>query len=254
MRKVTALLMLMMLPSLQAQETVRYVDGPAQLSGLYYKPVEKRSQANGILILPAWMGIDSHAKDVAQKLSAEGYHVFVADIYGVGHYPKNASEAGKQSSHYKTNYKEYQHRINLALHQLIRSGADPNRIAVIGYCFGGTGAIEAARANLPIRGVVSFHGGLSRDSARPSGRITPKILVCHGAVDPYVPAAEVAAFEQEMKASKADYQFIAYSGAVHSFTDPNAGSDASRGAAYQEAAARRSWEHLRVFLGELFEK
>src|SRR5690606_6302552 len=129
---------------------------------------------------------------------------------------------------------------------------DPNKIAVIGYCFGGTGALEAARGNLPVLGVVSFHGGLGRSGDRPVDAIKAKILVCHGADDPYVPKSEIESFEKEMKESKADWQMIYYADAVHAFTEPQAGNDKSRGAAYNEAAARRSWAHMELFFNELF--
>jgi len=238
--------------SVHAQLTpIKYADGKQQLSGFYAKP-EKKSNNAGVLILPAWMGVDEHSKESAKKLAALGYHAFVADIYGEGNKPKDASEAGQRAGHYKTNYKEYQHRINLALQQLIKSGADPNKIAVIGYCFGGTGALEAARGNLPVLGVVSFHGGLGRSGDRPVDAIKAKILVCHGADDPYVPKSEIESFEKEMKESKADWQMIYYADAVHAFTEPQAGNDKSRGAAYNEAAARRSWAHMELFFNELF--
>ncbi len=102
------------------------------------------------------MGIDQHSKDTAENFSKLGYHAFVADIYGEGNYPKDFKEAGKSAGFYKTNFKDYHRRIALALEQLIRSGANPDNIVVIGYCFGGTGALEAARAHLNLKGAVSF--------------------------------------------------------------------------------------------------
>ena len=134
--------------------------------------------------------------------------------------------------------------------QLILAGANPDNIVVIGYCFGGTGALEAARGHLDIKGVVSFHGGLGRDAARNLEPITTTVLVCHGADDPYESKEEVAGFQQEMKNTKADWQMIYYANAVHSFTNPEAGNDNSKGAAYNEKAAKRSWEHLNIFLKE----
>ena len=233
---------------------VKYADGNQVLSGFSIQPSKKSIQKPGILILPAWMGIDKHAKDTAEKLSKLGYNAFVADIYGEGNYPTDYKEAGKSAGFYKTNYKDYQRRITLALEQLIRSGANPDNIVVIGYCFGGTGALEAARAHLNVKGVVSFHGGLGKDAARAVEPITTKVLVCHGADDPYESAAEITAFQQEMRDTKADWQMIYYANAVHSFTDPNAGNDNSKGAAYNEKAAKRSWEHLKIFLNEVLKK
>lgn len=232
--------------------SVAYQDGNQKLNGFVSKPQNSTQNKAGILVLPAWMGIDAHAKETAENLSKLGYYAFVADIYGEGNYPKSMADAGKMAGMYKKDYKAYQHRIELAMQQLIKAGADPNRLAAIGFCFGGTGVLEMARANFPVRGVVSFHGGLGKDASRPINPITPKVLVCHGADDPNEPQAEVLAFQQEMRDSKADWQMIYYGNAVHSFTDPNAGNDNSKGAAYNEKAAKRSWEHMKLFLNELF--
>ena len=126
------------------------------------------------------------------------------------------------------------------MEQLVKQGADPSKIIVMGYCFGGTGALEAARAGLPIAGVVSIHGGLGKDSIRANEGIKTKVLALHGADDPYVPAKEVNSFIKEMKDAKADWQLIEYSNAVHSFTDVDAGTDNSKGAAYNEKAAKKA--------------
>ena len=233
---------------------VKYADGDQVLNGLSIKSAKKSSNNPGILLLPAWLGIDKASKDIATELSKLGYTVFIADIYGEGNYPKNTSEAGKISGHFKTDYTEYQKRINLALQELIKSGANADNIVAIGYCFGGTGVLEAARGHLNVKGVVSFHGSLAKDATRPVEPITTKVLVCHGADDPYESKEEITAFQQEMRDSKADWQMIYYANAVHSFTNPEAGNDNSKGAAYNAVAAKRSFEHLQLFLNEVLKK
>lgn len=233
---------------------VKYTDGSQALNGLFAKAVKKSSQNPGILLLPAWLGIDKASKDIAENLSKLGYNVFIADIYGEGNYPKNTTEAGKQAGYYKKNYEIYQKRINAALQELIKSGANPDNIVAIGYCFGGTGVLEAARGHLNLKGVASFHGGLGKDATRPVEPITAKVLVCHGADDPFESKEEITAFQQEMRDSKADWQMIYYANAVHSFTNPEAGSDNSKGAAYNPVAAKRSFEHLQLFLNEVLKK
>jgi dienelactone hydrolase len=233
---------------------VKYKDGVQVLNGFSVQPKSKSQQNRGILILPAWKGIDKLSKDTAENLAKLGYYAFVADIYGEGNYPKDNSEAGQKAGYYKTNFTEYQKRISLALEQLILSGANPDNIVVIGYCFGGTGALEVARAHLNVKGVVSFHGGLGRDAKRAIEPIKAKVLVCHGADDPYESAVEIAAFQQEMRDAKADWQMIYYANAVHSFTNPESGNDNSKGAAYNEIAAKRSWEHMKLFLNEVLKK
>jgi len=233
---------------------VQYKDGSQILNGFKIAPVKSSAQKPGILILPAWMGIDKLSKDTAAKLSKMGYYAFIADIYGEGNYPKNYNEAGNNAGFYKKNFEAYQKRISLALQQLILAGANPENIVVIGYCFGGTGALEAARGHLNVKGVVSFHGGLGKDDLRPTEPITAKVLVCHGADDPYESTEEILTFQKEMKDSKADWQMIYYANAVHSFTNPESGNDNSKGAAYNEKAAKRSFEHFKLFLNEVLKK
>ena len=247
-------MLLLMGQSFAQLKPVQYKDDKQILNGISIQPKSKSKQKPGILILPAWFGIDKLSKDTAENLSKLGYYAFVADIYGEGNYPKNNSDAGKMAGYYKTNFMEYQKRISLALNQLIQSGANPDNIVVIGYCFGGTGALEAARAHLNVKGIVSFHGGLSKDIKRIIEPINTKVLVCHGADDPYVSATEITTFQQEMRDTKSDWQMIYYANAVHSFTNPEAGTDNSKGAAYNEKAAKRSWEHLKIFLVEVLRK
>ena len=233
---------------------VKYADGTQVLNGLSIKAAKKSSQNPGILLLPAWLGIDNASKEIAENLSKLGYTVFIADIYGEGNYPKNTTEAGKLAGFYKTNVADYHKRINLALQELVKSGANADNIVAIGYCFGGTGVLEAARAHLKVKGVVSFHGGLGKDAARAVEPITAKVLVCHGADDPFESKEEITAFQQEMRDSKADWQMIYYANAVHSFTNPEAGNDNSKGAAYNAVAAKRSFQHLQLFLDEVLKK
>ena len=256
MKKLLTIALTVIVTGAYAQlKPVSYHDDAQKLNGLSISPKGKDNKKKaGILILPAWKGIDTHSKNVAQDLSNLGYYAFVADIYGEGNYPTDTKTAGQQAGYYKKNIDLYHKRITLALEQLIKSGADANNIVVIGYCFGGTGAIEAARANFPVKGIVSFHGGLGRDTARIINPITPKVLVLHGADDPSVPAAQALAFQQEMRDAKADWQMVYYANAVHAFTEPEAGNDNSKGAAYNELAAKRSWKHMLLFLDEVLAK
>ncbi len=230
---------------------VTYQDGEQKLNGLVSKPKKPLKNLPGILLLPAWKGIDTSSKNIAKSLSDNGYTVFIADIYGEGNYPKDNAEAGKIAGQYKTDFKAYQHRIQKGIDELVKSGANPDQIVVIGYCFGGTGAIEAARGHLNVKGIVSFHGGLKKDASRPNESITTKVLICHGADDKSVTEDDIHNFEKEMREGKADWQFISYGNAVHSFTNPEAGNDNSKGNAYNEAAAKRSFTHLLQFLKEV---
>ena len=232
-------------------KAVEYKDGSQVLSGVSVKPSKLLKNKPGVLILPAWMGITNHEKESANKLAALGYYTFVADIYGIDQRPASPTEAGAKAGYFKKNVKEYQTRIQLALDQLVKQGANPDEIVVIGYCFGGTGAIEAARENMKVKGIVSFHGGLSKDEARATNLIMPKILVLHGADDPNVPKEDIDKFQNEMRTAKADWQMVYYANAVHAFTEKSAGDDNSKGVAYNEKADKRSWQAMLDFLKEI---
>ncbi|MBK0368494.1 dienelactone hydrolase family protein [Flavobacterium agrisoli] len=253
MKKLNLLLIFIMAisNSFAQLKPISYQDGSQKLNGLLASSAIKSKKTAGVLILPAWKGIDTSSKNIATELSKLGYTVFIADIYGEGNYPKDNTEAGKIAGFYKTNFTEYQKRIQLALNQLTQNGVATSDVVVIGYCFGGTGALEAARGHLNVKGVVSFHGGLRKDSNRANEtNLSAKIMVCNGADDKSVTNEDILNFEKEMRDGKADWSFISYGNAVHSFTNPEAGNDPSKGNAYNEKAAKRSFDHLLLFLKE----
>jgi dienelactone hydrolase len=258
MRILTAVLTLS-LAAAQASAAIQtkeidYQDGGTTLRGLLAWNDKINGLKPGVLVIHQWMGLTDHEKKAAIKLAEAGYTAFAADIYGKGQAPKNQKEAGELAGKYKADRALYRSRIQAGLDTLKKQGGvDVKNLAVIGYCFGGGGALEAARANMDVKGVVSFHGSLDNpDAARPV--IQPKVLVLHGAEDPYADAKQVAALEKELTESKADWQLVKYSGAVHAFTQPEAGNDKSKGAAYDAAADRRSWAALQAFFQELFSK
>lgn len=254
MKNATIILVFMTFFNLNAQlKTVSYSDENQKLEGLLAIPKNQKANKAGVLILPAWMGIDNNAKENATELAKLGYTTFVADIYGIDKRPTNAKEAGAIAGAFKKDYKLYQKRIQLALDQLLKSGVNPDKIAVIGYCFGGTGAIEAARSNMKVNGIVSFHGGLGRDATRTIENINPKVLILHGADDFYVPESDIKALQDEMRTAKADWQMVFYANAVHAFTHKDAGNDNSKGTAYNEKAAKRSWKAMQDFFDEIFQ-
>lgn len=223
-----------------------YPAGPVTCEGYLAGPTT--GQHPGILIVHDWMGPGKFSKAKADELAKLGYVALAVDIYGQGVRPKDAQEAGAQAGKYKSDRPLLRARITAALDALKQNpNVDPKRIAAIGYCFGGTTVLELARSGADIAGVVSFHGGL--DAPLPAKTIRCKILALHGADDPYVPPAEVAAFEKEMTDAHADWQLVKYSGAVHSFTNPDAHS---AGAAYHERADKRSWEAMKLFFAEIF--
>ena len=229
--------------SAQHLKPVIYTDGNQKLNGLVTSNTGKKLQ--GVLILPAWKGIDQEAKQAALDLEKEGYIAFIADIYGEGNVPTDNAAAAKIASQYKQDYQAYQKRIGLALEQLKKAGAD--KIAVIGYCFGGTGALEAARAQFPVAGVISIHGGLGKDASRPNGSLPTKILIEHPAEDQSVPQEMVNDLIKEMNEGKADWQIYTYAYSKHTFTNPESKD-------YNPTMAKRAWQHTLMFLDEVLKK
>ena len=252
MRRAALALSLATLPVLAGQP-LTYADGATKLAGYVARPAAIKGKVPGVVVVHQWMGLTDHERKVSDDLARLGYVALAADIYGEGVHPKDTAEAGKLAGSFKGDRALYRRRIAAALETLkAQKGVDASRLAVIGFCFGGTGALEAARGGLPVKGVVSFHGGLDVPAGYVTTPISAKVLVCHGADDPFVPAKDVAAFQDEMRQAKADYVFVAYAGAVHAFTQKEAGNDNSKGAAYNEAAQRRSWQHMKDFFKEIF--
>jgi dienelactone hydrolase len=235
-------------------KNVEYRDGNVVLEGFAaWDPERVKDGAPGVLVVHQWMGLTDYERMRCKQLAELGYVAFALDIYGKGIRPADPQAAGKQAGIYKNDRSLYRRRLNQGLEQLRHLvGVSQNQIAAIGYCFGGTGALELARSGADIQGVVSFHGGLDSPSPEDGKKIRAKLLICHGADDPFVPAADIEAMKTELNSANVDWQMIYYSGAVHSFTQPMAGNDNSRGAAYNEKADKRSWQAMRTFFGELF--
>lgn len=207
----------------------------------------------GVLIIHQWKGLGEYEKARARMLAELGYVAFAVDVYGKGVRPKDAKEAGALAGKYKQDRQLLRGRLQAALEALKKQeGVDPTRIAAIGYCFGGTSAIELARSGADVKAVVSFHGGLDSPNPADGKNIKGKVLALHGADDPFVPEKDLQAFEKEMKDAGVDWQLVKYGGAVHSFTEKDAGNDNSKGAAYNEKADKRSWQAMQDIFNEVF--
>ena len=234
-------------------ELIEYKHGDAVLEGYLAYDTGIKGKRPGVLIVHQWKGLTDYEKKRAEMLAKLGYIVFALDIYGKGIRPQSSQEAGAEAGKYKSNRDLLRARAQAGLAVLQKHElTDPKRVAAIGYCFGGTTVIELARSGADVAGVVSFHGGLDSPHPEEGRNIKCKVLALHGADDPNVPAKDLAAFEDELRQAKVDWQLVKYGGAVHSFTDWNAGDNPQQGAAYNEKADRRSWEAMKQFFAELF--
>ena len=224
------------LPAAIQTKTIEYKQGDATLEGVLVYDDAVKTPRPGVLVVHQWLGLTDYEKHRSEMLAQLGYVAFCADIYGKGVRPHDTKEAGVEATKYKTDRALLRARVNAGLDVLEKSKlVDPKRVAAIGYCFGGTTVIELARGGADVAGVVSFHGGLDSPAPADGRKIKCKVLVCHGADDPFEKPEDLAAFEKEMCDAKVDWRLIKYGGAVHSFTQPMAGSDNSKGAAYNES-------------------
>ena len=224
------------------------------LEGFLAKPARASSSdlVPGVLVLHDWLGVVDHVKVRAQMLARLGYVALAGDVYGQGVRP-SGGEAAAEAGKYYGDVGLFRSRLQANLERLrSEPGVDPSRIAVIGYCFGGSGSLELARSGADVAGVVSFHGGLGTGAPAEKGVVTAPVLVMTGAADPVVPDDQVVAFEDEMRAAEApDWQVLTYSGVMHAFAVP--GTDApEHGAQYDARADRRSWQQLQAFFAEVF--
>ena len=233
--------------------TVEYRDKDTVLEGYVALPKDAGGKHPGVLVFPDWMGVSDFYRRIADKLAGLGYVALVVDTYGKGVRPKSGEEASEIATRYKKDRNLMRQRGRAALSELENMPqVDRNRIGAIGYCFGGTGVLELARSGAPVVGVVSFHGGLDTPTPADAKNIKGSVLALHGADDPFVPPAQVAAFQEEMRTAKLDWEFVSYGNAVHAFTNPGVGNDPSIGVAYNEKADKRSWEAMTSFFKEVF--
>lgn len=234
-------------------EAIEYRQGDTALEGYLAYDTAIQGKRPGVLIIHQWKGLTDYEKKRAEMLARLGYVAFALDIYGKGVRPKSPQEAGAEAGKFRSNRELLRSRARAGLAVLQKHVlVDPQRIAAIGYCFGGTAVIELARSGADIAGVVSFHGGLDSPHPEDGKNIKCKVLVLCGADDPHQSAKDLAAFEDEMRQAKVDWQEVKYGGAVHGFTQWDAGDDPARGVAYNEKADRRSWEAMKVFFAEIF--
>ncbi|MDN3606474.1 dienelactone hydrolase family protein [Kaistella yonginensis] len=234
-------------------EIISYnIDGRTHKSFIAY-------QENGIakpvvMVLPEWWGVTDFVKERAEKLAELGYFAVAVDYYGEGKTIDNPEEAAKVSSLFYKIPVNAKLAFDLAKRQVFNyEDADSGKIAAIGFCFGGAQALNMARLEDDLKGVVSFHGNLMTGIKPRNNKV--KILVCNGQADSFVPADEIAAFKKQMDSAKIDYQFIDYPNALHSFTNPEAtaiGKKFNLKVAYNKEADEKSWEDMKVFLAKIF--
>jgi dienelactone hydrolase len=207
----------------------------------------------GVLIVHEWWGHDEYVRQRARQIAELGYVAFAVDMFGKGVKTDSPEEAAKLAGPVGGNPELTVERFTAALDVLKQQEqVDERKIGAMGYCFGGSIVLQAARAGLPLAGVVSFHGALGTTTPAREDTLVAKIQVHNGADDAFVSADELATFQKEMQAAKADWLLVQHGNAVHSFTNPKADERKMNSVAYNEAADTRSWEMMKAFWAEVF--
>lgn len=234
-------------------QVVEYREKDTVLEGYMAYDDAFKGKRPGVLVAHQWMGLGNYEKRRAEMLAEMGYVAFALDLYGKGVRPMDAKTAGELAGSFKANRPLWRERARAAVITLRKQPlVDVKRLAIIGYCLGGGTALELARSGADLDGFVSFHGSLDTPTPEDAKAIKGEVLVLHGAIDPYSPPETVEALRKEMEAAKVSYEIQLYGGAVHSFTEREAGNDISKGVAYNEKADKRSWQAMKNLFSQIF--
>lgn len=237
-------------------QAVSYQNGAENLRGYLAYDDAISEQRPGILVIHEWWGIDDYIRSRAERLADLGYCALAIDMYGEGKTADNPGDAGALMTAVMQDIKTAETRLKAGYQYLQNVAAtDTNRMAAIGYCFGGAMALHAARIGMELRGVVSFHGALASHHHPRYGSVKAKVLVCHGEADNFIPEQDVADFKREMEDAGVDYRFKTYTGAKHAFTNPAADENGRKfgiNVAYNQAADQQSWDAMQAFFQEIF--
>jgi dienelactone hydrolase len=235
---------------------VEYTAGGVALKGYLAYDNSLKTKRPGVLVVHEWWGLNNYARRRARMLAGLGYTALALDMYGEGKLAKHPDDAAKFSTEVMTHFDTAKARFEAAEDFLKKQPTvDPGRIAAIGYCFGGGVVLNMARQGADLKGVVSFHGMLGAVKPAERGKVKAKILVLHGAADKFSTPEQIAAFKKEMTDAGVDFKFIAYPGAMHSFTNPAAtayGKKFKLPLAYNKKADKASWIEMKKFLRTIF--
>lgn len=239
------------------EENVTYISDGVTLKGFIVFDESKQGKRPAILVVHEWWGLNDYVKNRARKLAALGYVAMAVDMYGGGKTASDPQQAQEMANLFYKNPQLAKTRLDAALNKVKElKQTDVANVAAIGYCFGGSVVLNSAKLGADLKGVVSFHGGLSGVPANKE-LLKAKILVCHGASDKFVSESDVASFKHSLDSIGADYIFKIYANATHAFTNPDAtetGKKFNMPIEYNETADKASWIDMQNFLNSLFKK
>ena len=242
-------------PNVVGQE-VTYSTDSTTMKGYLAYDANLQGPRPGILVVHEWWGHNDYARKRADMLAEMGYIALAVDMYGDGQQAAHPEDAQKFAMSVMGNLDAAKARFEAAMQTLEENeNTDPEAIAAIGYCFGGSVVLSMANAGYDLDGVAAFHSGVQLPVMPDASTLKAQVLVCNGADDPFISPESVDAFKQAMDQAEAKYKYIAYPGAVHAFTNPGAdtlGQKFSLPLAYNQEADEQSWAELEKFLAEIF--
>lgn len=238
------------------EQEIDYQGDSITMKGFMVHDTRIEGKRPAVLVVHEWWGHNDYARQRARMLAELGYVALAVDMYGDGKLADHPEDAMAFMTEAISNIDGAKDRFEAAM-RVIKSNevVDQDKVAAIGYCFGGAVVLHMARMGLDLDGVVSFHGNLATEMPAQPGQVTSKVLVCHGADDPFVPEDQVTAFKAEMESAGVDYEFVAYEGAVHSFTSKEADENAAKfdmPLAYNAEADEQSWAKMQEFFNAIF--
>lgn len=236
-----------------ATREVEYTQGETKLTGFFAWDDAASGKRPGVIVVHEWWGHNEHARDQAKRLAEAGYVAFALDMFGDGKVTTHPEEAEKFVKEATGDSGVVGARFDAALQQLqAHPRVDSEKVAAIGYCFGGAVVLDMVRGGADLDAAVTFHGALGTESPAEPGKVKARVLVLTGAADPLVPPEQVDAFEKEMQAAGADFRVVRYPGAKHGFTNPEADDRGMEALAYDAEADEKSWQAMLGLFTEVF--
>ncbi|MDZ4687634.1 MAG: dienelactone hydrolase family protein [Planctomycetaceae bacterium] len=236
-------------------QTIKYQDGGTECVGFLAWDDAVEGQRPGVLVVHEWWGLNDYARNRAKELAKLGYVAFAADMYGEGKTVEHPQDAGAMAAKVRANVEAWRKRAQAGLAVLTsQPQCDATKLAAIGYCFGGSTALQLAYTGADLDAVATFHAALPTPSDAEAKAVKARVLICHGADDKFIPEEAIKAFKGALDKAAAKYEFVAYPGAVHSFTVPDAGKHNNPGMQYQAAADKDSWDRMTKLFAETLKK
>jgi dienelactone hydrolase len=236
-------------------EEVKYTFDGVEFVGYVAYDDASDAKRPGVLVVHEWWGLNAHAKDRARMLAGLGYVALACDMYGAGKTVDHPTDAGKMASAVRANVAVWRGRANAALYVLKKHPkVDPTKLAAIGFCFGGSTALQLAYSGADLKAVATFHAALPTPKPEEAKAIKAKILVSHGEADKIISPESIAAFKKALADAGVSLTFESYPGVVHSFTAPEADKVGNPGMKYDKAADEKSWASMKKLFAETLSK